>query len=226
MSGEFPAGTTITDGSLNLNSDGTIVPSGNGGEIYQNGALIPLTIIEGAMDINRSMFTVLVENSNGQQKEMLTAVKVGSGFQQSDLTGKWYMYGVTAFPPYTSVVGRGSTVIADNGEMSSGSLNLTFNNSPTPSTFTLTGKITINDDGSLSGGPDSMFNSQTYELIKNDLRQMSLLKDIIVIRSSDGSGNNAYNEKHFLFKEGGTFSTADLNGRWYFEAINNNTADA
>ncbi len=209
------------DGNLTLDLTGTIT----GGVINVNGGQI--TISQGAMDISRSMFSLLAaDTGTSDNQQLLTAVKTGSGFTLADQTGKWYMYQASAaYPNYTSITGNGTVVFADNGEISSGSLTDTFKSLPNNSTtlnFTIFGNATVADDGGIGGGPETVFNSQIYNYLYYDLGQMSLQKNVAIVHSSDVNG---LTNKFVLVKDGGTFTTADLNGRWIIEAIQDNTAN-
>ena len=203
-SGEF-------SGTLAVNSDGTI----SGSVIVEGSALI---ITDGKMDEDRSMFTLMMGT------EMVTAVKRVSGFQQTDLAGKWYMYGVSTSPDLNSAGELGTMTCNNSGKITSGSLTNTLNGQYTVTAkYTFTGNCSMAADGGFLGTMNTTYRSATSKEAYSG--QMSAQKSIAIMRSSVNLDATDIDNKIVLVKDGGEFTLADLDGRWRLEGIHNNKND-
>jgi hypothetical protein len=213
---------SYADGTLNSTIKGKLVIDKNG-NITGNatiGASSQIKITNGKMDYNWSMFTILVGN------EMLTAVKKGGDFQQTDLAGGWHMYSVYSQqyvynPLMTSAVGWGTMTCEDDGDLSSGTFNNVSPAVPITVVGSITGESSLNTAGVVSG--NLSIKGAVLTTVATFSGQMSPQKNIALIRST-GSGITAgtYN-KLIILKDGGDFNLSDLKGRWYLEGIYGDT---
>ncbi|MGA3207407.1 MAG: hypothetical protein ABSE05_06245, partial [Syntrophales bacterium] len=109
------AGTSasITGGSFAINSNGVIQ-----GAAYTN---IGITISSTSGKINSSKDVIsLVDSTNAGEYDLLVLIKAGGTFTASDLSGTWYVFGVSSGGNYAGT-SKGTMVLNSSGSITGGS---------------------------------------------------------------------------------------------------------
>jgi hypothetical protein len=194
------SGTTasLTGGSLSMDDKGSFT-----GTVNTNlGVNLYLT---GKMNPNKT-FASFIDYTNYYEYDLVTVMKSQGTYNQTDLAGTWYSYGISSGGAYEGTT-RGTFTVNTYGAVSG-----TTTHSD-GSTISITGgTLAVNSAGVFNGNlsTNAGLSINAAGLIEPSKEHASAIcqttlgeKDLIV-----------------LVKSGGSFTTSDLAGTWYFHMAN------
>ena len=193
---------SITSGSLSVNNLGFL-----SGSVLSSNA-VTSTFTGGKMDKGKN-FVSFVGTDNQDYRFKGSAIKAGGAFATADLAGTWHFYSFLGDPGAdTASWSRGTIITNSSGTITGGS----FRNDLNTTVNVSGGSISINSSGVFTG----TINFSSGLVVTLSQGKLDAGKTTAAFVGTDNAG--------FVFagqgiKSGGTFSTADLAGRWQFNTF-------
>ena len=189
--------TYIVDASGHGQTTNGTSSSGNTGQIRSfSGSIDANGIVSTAgssdkMVMSQDKSLLMSVNSSSDGYSMTVAIKAGSGFAQSDLTGSWTFHALTVSSS-KQVWAHSDASFDSNGVMT---LSNYLSNSGNTTPGNSNSSVSIDGTGLLAGGKGAM--SRDKNLIA------------MVVTNTDGSVSLG-----FLARKGGVFTQSDVKGTW------------
>ena len=171
-------------------------------------------VYSGKISQSKDIFVWVDTSADVGTNDLSMAIKEGGTYATSDLAGTWHMFGTSvnggAFGGDSEGTLWGSYDINANGNMDGGSLST----SDDIDMSVVGGTLAMNSDGYINGTV-TVFAGQDFD-VTFDSGKMDPSKNIMFITTQTEIGSS---ELMVLVKGGGTFSTADMEGKWYLHGV-------